>query len=163
MPAELNAEFSHRTSGSGGVDVIDATRNRVIAEYVAEHGRETSVAAAARLRQQATLETRPEKELHSLADLTKKWRTRATALLGEDATTWAQHLLSLGAAEARLRADDVALDQVGDIAAVVLMEVVHRRSVWNRWNIHAETMRPAHGRAFCLRRRRRCTDCSVGP
>ncbi|WP_454115335.1 AAA family ATPase [Microbacterium lacticum] len=148
VPAELIAEFSRRTTGSGGVDGIDATKNRLIAEYVAAHGREPSAAAVAGLRQQATLETRPEKELHSLADLTKEWRERATTLLGEDATTWAQHLLALGLSEARLRADDVALDQVADIATVVLMEVANRRSVWNRWNIHAETMRQLMGVRF---------------
>lgn len=148
VPAELIAEFSRRTTGTGGVDGIDATKNRLIAEYIATHGREPSAAAVARLRQQATLETRPEKELHSLADLTKEWRERATTLLGEDATTWAQHLLSLGSSEARLRADDVALDQVTDIATVVLMEVANRRSVWNRWNIHAETMRQLMGVRF---------------
>ncbi|WP_454115695.1 MobF family relaxase [Microbacterium lacticum] len=148
VPAELIAEFSRRTTGAGGVDGIEATKNRLIAEYVAAHGREPSAAAVARLRQQATLETRPEKELHSLADLTKEWRERATTLLGEDATTWAQHLLALGLSEARLRADDVALDQVADIATVVLMEVANRRSVWNRWNIHAETMRQLMGVRF---------------
>lgn len=148
VPAELIAEFSRRTTGTGGVDGIDATKNHLIAEYIATHGREPSAAAVARLRQQATLETRPEKELHSLADLTKEWRERATTLLGEDATTWAQHLLSLGSSEARLRADDVALDQVADIATVVLMEVANRRSVWNRWNIHAETMRQLMGVRF---------------
>ncbi len=148
VPAELIAEFSRRTTGAGGVDGIDATKNRLITEYVAVHGREPSAAAVARLRQQATLETRPEKELHSLADLTKEWRERATTLLGEDATTWAQHLLSLGSSEARLRADDVTLDQVTDIATVVLIEVANRRSVWNRWNIHAETMRQLMGVRF---------------
>ncbi len=148
VPADLIAEFSRRTTGSSGVDGIDATKNRLIAEYIAAHGREPSAAAVARLRQQATLETRPEKELHSLADLTREWRTRATALLGEDATTWAQHLFALGSSEARLRADDVGLDQVTDIATVVLMEVANRRSVWNRWNIHAETMRQLMGVRF---------------
>lgn len=43
----------------------------------------------AKLRQQATLETRPEKELHSPAELTAEWGERATLTLGEDATTWA--------------------------------------------------------------------------
>lgn len=66
VPAELIAEFSRRTTGTGGVDGIEATKNRLIAEYIAAHGRDPSAAAVARLRQQATLETRPEKELHSL-------------------------------------------------------------------------------------------------
>ncbi|MFM9662907.1 hypothetical protein, partial [Streptomyces scabiei] len=79
----------------------------------------------ARLRQQATLETRPEKVLHSLAELTAEWRERATLTLGEDATTWAQHLLDQGETEALLRADDLGLEQLDDLATVVLMTVAN--------------------------------------
>ncbi|MBL7296299.1 relaxase domain-containing protein, partial [Escherichia coli] len=93
-------------------------KNLPIEQYVAEHGRQLSAATIAILRQQATLETRPEKELHSLADLTADWRERAELVLGEDAPTWAQHLLDRDAAEARLRADDLGLEQIDDLASV---------------------------------------------
>lgn len=149
VPAELIAEFSRRTTGTGdGVEGIEQVKNRLIAEHVAEHGRQPSAATIARLRQQATLETRPDKELHSLAELTAQWRERATVVLGEDATTWAGLLLAQGSAEARLRADDVGLEKVQDIAAVVLMEVGNRRATWTRWNLHAESMRQIMGVRF---------------
>lgn len=149
VPAELIAEFSRRTTGtSDGAEGIEQVKNRLIAEYVAEHGRRPSAATIARLRQQATLETRPDKELHSLAELTAEWRERATVVLGEDATIWAGLLLARGPAEARLRADDVGLEQVQDIAAVVLMEVGNRRATWTRWNLHAESMRQIMGVRF---------------
>ncbi|WP_448233178.1 MobF family relaxase [Microbacterium lacticum] len=148
VPTELIAEFSRRTTGGGDGEGIEAVKNRLIAEYAATHGRQPSAATIARLRQQATLETRPEKTLHSLAELTAQWRARATSLLGEDATTWAQHLLAREASEGRLRADDIRLDQVTDLATVVLMEVSNRRSVWNRWNLHAEAMRQLMGARF---------------
>lgn len=148
VPAELIAAFSRRTTGTGSANGIDAVKDRLIAEYAAAHGRQPSAATIARLRQQATLETRPQKELHSLAELTREWRARATGILGEDATTWAQHVLARDSSEARLRADDVSLDQIADLAAVVLLEVSNRRSVWNRWNLHAEAMRQLMGARF---------------
>lgn len=149
VPAELISEFSRRTTGgSDGAEGIEQVKNRLIEQYVAEHGRQPSAATIAKLRQQATLETRPEKELHSLADLTAGWRARAEVVLGQDAPTWAQHLLDRGATEARLRADDLAPEQIEDLASVVLMEVANRRATWGRWNLHAETMRQIMGVRF---------------
>lgn len=141
VPAALVAEFSRRTAGGVGVAGIEQVKDRLIAEYTAEHGHAPSARMIARLRQQATLETRPVKELHSLAELTAEWRDRATGMLGEDATTWAQHLLERGSGEAGLRADDLGVEQVSDLAAVVLMEVGNRRATWGRLNVHAEAMR----------------------
>ena len=149
VPAALIAEFSRRTTGGvDGAEGIEQVKNRLIEQYVAEHGRQPSAATIAKLRQQATLETRPEKELHSLADLTADWRARAELVLGQDAPTWAQHLLDQGATEARLRADDLGLEQIEDLATVVLMEVANRRATWGRWNLHAETMRQIMGVRF---------------
>lgn len=154
VPAALIAEFSRRTTGgSDGGEGIEQVKNRLIEQYVATHGRQPSAATIAKLRQQATLETRPEKELHSLADLTADWRARAEVVLGEDAPTWAQHLLDPGATEARLRADDLGLEQIEDLASVVLMSVVlmsvaNRRATWGRFNLHAETMRQIMGVRF---------------
>ena len=149
VPAALIAEFSRRTTGgSDGAEGIEQVKNRLIEQYVAEHGQQPSAATIAILRQQATLETRPEKVLHSLAELTADWRARAEVVLGEDATTWAQHLLDRGATEARLRADDLGLEQIEDLATVVLMEVANRRATWGRWNLHAETMRQIMGVRF---------------
>ncbi len=149
VPAALISEFSRRTTGTrDGAEGIEAVKNRLIEQYVAEHGRQPSARVVAKLRQQATLETRPEKELHSLAELTAEWRERATLTLGEDATTWAQHLLDQGATEALLRADDLGLEQLDDLATVVLMTVANRRATWGRWNVHAETARQLMGVRF---------------
>ncbi|WP_232818136.1 MULTISPECIES: MobF family relaxase [Kocuria] len=149
VPAALIAEFSRRTTGGvDGAEGIEQVKNRLIEHYVAEHGRQPSAATIAKLRQQATLETRPEKELHSLADLTADWRARAEVVLGQDAPTWAQHLLDQGATEARPRADDFRLEQIEDLATVVLMEVANRRATWGRWNLHAEMMRQIMGVRF---------------
>ena len=57
-----------------------------------------------KLRAQATLATRPEKQIKSLAGLTRDWRERATRLLGTDATGWARALLRGEAPRRLLRA-----------------------------------------------------------
>lgn len=64
-----------------------------IAEYVAAHGRRPTPAAIMKLRAQATLATRPEKQVRSLADLTDEWRSRATKTLGRDVSTWAREIV----------------------------------------------------------------------
>lgn len=141
VPSELIAEFSRRTTGSVGVEGIEQAKNRLIRDYQDIHGHAPSPDTIARLRQQATLETRPEKELHSLAELTTDWRERATRVLGTDAPTWAQDVLARAPGASRLRAEDLDAQQVEDLAAVVVMTVADRRSTWTRWNLHAEAMR----------------------
>src|SRR5690625_1521013 len=81
VPEELVQEFSTRARH------IDSETDRLIAEYVDKRGRRPSSATIMKLRAQAPLATRPDKEVRSLADLTERWRTRATGLLGQDATT----------------------------------------------------------------------------
>src|SRR5690625_3915689 len=66
VPATLLAEFSRRTTGTrDGAEGIEQVKNRLIEQYVAEHGRQPSPATIAKLRQQATLETRPRSEEHT--------------------------------------------------------------------------------------------------
>ena len=108
VPEELLAEFSTRARH------IDAEKNKLIAEYVAKHGRQPSTATIIKLRAQATLATRPEKEVRSLADLTAEWRTRATGVLGHDATGWARTITD-NDKPLLLRADDVPLDASGTL------------------------------------------------
>lgn len=148
VPAELTEAFSRRTLGVDGGEGIDDAARRLIGQYRAKHGRSPSASVEAKLRQQATLETRPDKELRSLAELTADWRQRATATLGQDATTWARELLTHLPADAILRADDVPLEQVHDLAGVVLMEVGNRRATWGRYNLHAEAARQTMGVRF---------------
>src|SRR5690625_6438499 len=81
VPEELVQEFSTRARH------IDSETDRLIAEYVDKRGRRPTSATIMKLRAQATLATSPDKEGRSLADLTERWRTRATGLLGQDART----------------------------------------------------------------------------
>ncbi|MDN5757789.1 MAG: relaxase domain-containing protein [Tomitella sp.] len=138
---ELIEEFSTRSHD------IDAEADRLIAAYVAEHGRRPSAKTIVRLRAQATLATRPDKHVHSLADLTAGWRDRATHVLGEDATGWASRITQTQAARP-LRADDVPLEVIAELGQTVVEVVGEKRSTWRRWNLHAEASRQSMGWRF---------------
>ena len=141
---ELIGEFSTRSHH------IEAEKDRLIVEYVATHGRQPSARVVLKLRAQATLATRPEKHIHSLADLTRQWRERAGRVLGQDPTGWARTLTHQAAdAPARvLRADDVPLDVVREVGLSVMAVVSEKRSTWTRWNLHAEASRQLMGWRF---------------
>ena len=135
----LIGEFSSRAHD------IDAKAQRLITEYVVKHGRQPSKVTILKLRQQATLATRPDKQVKSLAELTQGWRERATSVLGQDATTWASRLLSNDGRPAIIRSDDIPIDTVADLAQSVLEAVGEKRATWRRWNLWAEAARETMG------------------
>ncbi|WP_442928454.1 MobF family relaxase [Microbacterium sp. LB16] len=134
VPEDLVLEFSTRAHQ------IDAEKDHLIAEYVERYGRQPSTATVIKLRAQATLTTRPEKQVRSLADLTTEWRKRTTKKLGRDASEWARETIPAGVVRL-LRADDVPLDEIEAIAHEVVEAVGAKRSTWHRWNLTAETAR----------------------
>lgn len=142
VPEELVAAFSSRSRH------IDIEKDRLIDEYIATHGRAPSKVTVIRLRQQATLSTRPEKQLRSLADLTHEWRIRASRLLGRDATTWARAVIRDADAPTPLRAEDVSHSILNQLAARVVEAASERRSTWTHWNLYAEGARQTMGWRF---------------
>jgi len=134
VPEELVAEFSSRSRH------IDVEKNRLIAEYVEKHGRQPSTATIIKLRAQATLTTRPEKQVRSLAYLTAEWRQRAGRFLGADATAWARSVTA-NETPLLLRADDIPLDVIASLGQSVVDVVGEKRSTWRRWNLTAEAAR----------------------
>lgn len=141
VPDQLIAEFSTRARH------IDAETDRLIAEYIAVHGRRPTPVATMKLRAQATLATRPEKHVRSLADLTYEWRSRTTKTLGRDATTWAREITD-NEKPLLLRADDVPLGVIGELGCSVVEVVGEKRSTWRRWNLMAEASRHTMGWRF---------------
>jgi conjugative relaxase-like TrwC/TraI family protein len=137
VPEALRREFSRRTEG-GADPGIDERKEELIAAYRETHGHEPSDRLVIRLRQQATLETRPVKQVRSLADLTAEWRQRAANVLGLDATTWARTVAGSDARPGALRADDLTPAALDDLAVGVLSVIEGRRIVWGRWNLWAE-------------------------
>ena len=144
VPDELVTEFSTRSRH------IEAEKDRLIAGYVAKHGRQPSARTVLKLRAQATLATRPEKQVRSLADLTAEWRQRAGRVLRRDANGWARTFTASTADAPRrvLRADDVPLDVVREVGQTVMETVGEKRSTWTRWNLHAEASRQLMGWRF---------------
>ncbi len=134
VPEALVKEFSTRAQH------IDAESDRLIERYVETHGRRPSPATIMKLRAQATLSTRPEKEVRSLAALTASWRERAGRVLGSDATSWARGVTA-NEEPLLLRADDVPLDVIDSLGADVVAAVAEKRSTWHRWNLTAEAAR----------------------
>ncbi|GAA4194604.1 hypothetical protein GCM10022288_30300 [Gryllotalpicola kribbensis] len=141
VPQTLVAEFSTRARH------IDAETDRLIENFVSEHGRRPSPATIMKLRAQATLSTRPEKEIRSLADLTASWRERAGQVLGSDATGWARGV-TRNEAPLLLRADDIPLVVIASLGREVVAAVGEKRSTWHRWNLTAEAARQTMGYRF---------------
>ncbi|MDA8298183.1 MAG: relaxase domain-containing protein [Actinomycetota bacterium] len=142
VPDELIAEFSSRSAA------IDAETDRLIDAYVTDHGHRPDKRAVLRLRQQATLSTRPDKTHYSLAELTDQWRRRADRVLGQDADTWADHLLATSNGTVVVRAEDVGRDELVALAQAVVEQVQEKRSTWGRWNLSAEASRQTMGLRF---------------
>ena len=139
---ELVAEFSNRSRA------IEIEKNRLVEQYERDHGRAPDAATVIKLRATATLTTRPEKHVHSLAELTDSWRTRANRVLGGDATRWARALLARGArgdsvelARGLLRAGDVSPVAITEVARATVGAVSQKRSTWKHWNLWAEASR----------------------
>lgn len=139
---ELVAEFSSRTRQ------IEQEKARLIDSYVARHGRQPSARTVVKLRAQATLATRPEKQVRSLADLTAEWRERTGRVVGEDATRWARTAAAVSEPVRLPRADDISLETIAELGGSVVDVVGESRSTWRRWNLHAEASRQLMGVRF---------------
>jgi len=138
----LMAEFSQRAGQ------IAAHHAEQVAAFVAAHGRQPTVVEAMRLRQVATVATRPAKGHASLAELTDGWRARAHRHVPADAqVAWVASLAGRNDLPL-LRADDLAGPILADAAESVLAAVAERRSTFTEMNLLAEAHRVLHGVRF---------------
>ncbi|GAB2481179.1 hypothetical protein GCM10027063_24140 [Promicromonospora xylanilytica] len=137
VPEDLISEFSSRSRD------VDIRTDELIAQYEARHGRRPSPETINKLRAQATLETRPEKQIRSLTDLTAEWHHRAQPHLGET-TEWAHDVITSGLGYV-FRADDVSADLVDKLGSRVVDVVSQKRATWTYWNLWAEATRQTMG------------------
>jgi hypothetical protein len=93
-----------------------------------------------KLRAQATLSTRPGKEVHALAELTAQWRERARRVLGVDATVWASAAVA-SSQPTVLRAEHVPQVTIAALGLSVMHAVSEKRATWRHWNLAAEAAR----------------------
>jgi conjugative relaxase-like TrwC/TraI family protein len=141
VPETLMREFSQRSAA------IEAGTRDLVEAFVSARGRQPSPLEIVKLRQQATLQTRPDKTHRSLADMTEGWRKRAKTYVGDDLTAWVSSLRDRNDLPL-LRASDLGDEILADAAGVAVTKVAERRATFSRANILAEVHRQLHGVRF---------------
>ena len=111
VPETLLAEFSQRAAA------IEERKEVLIPAFVAAHGRPPTTTEIIKLRQRATLETRPAKEHRPLGAMTEGWRQRAEHYVGSDPQAWVAGLSDRNDLPL-LRAGDLADEILADAASV---------------------------------------------
>ena len=142
VPESLMAEFSQRA------EQIEASKDGLIEAFVADHGRQPTGVEIVRLRQQATIATRPAKTHRSLAEMTEHWRRRAAdvdASYAEEA--WVASLRGRNDLP-RLCASDLEAPILYDSARAVVAAVAERRATFRRDNLLDEAHRLLEGVRF---------------
>ncbi len=141
VPEALMVEFSRRATA------IEDAKNTLLTEFVAFHGRQSTSTEVLRLRQRATLETRPDKTHHGLSELTGEWQERAATFVGRDPAAWVATLAGRNDLPL-LRSSDLADAILDDAAGVAVQTVAERRATFSRSNLLAEVHRQLHGVRF---------------
>ena len=134
VPEALVVEFSTRSRH------IDIATDALIDAYLSRHGHRPGPVTIMKLRAQATLCTRPAKDVRSLSELTAAWRERAGRVLGADATKWAIASAANSPAPT-LRAEDVPREAIDALGLSVMTSVSEKRATWRQWNLAAEAAR----------------------
>jgi conjugative relaxase-like TrwC/TraI family protein len=137
----LIAEFSQRA------EQIEAAKNDLVERFVQRRGRQPSSIEMLRLRQQATLATRPDKQHRSLAAMTEAWRERARPYIGQDTVAWVATLRNRSDLPA-LTSADLADEMLRDAAGAALAAVAQKRATFSHANVLAEVHRQLHGVRF---------------
>jgi conjugative relaxase-like TrwC/TraI family protein len=137
----LREEFSRRSSD------IEAAKDVLVEAFAASQGRQPSAREVLKLRQQATLRTRPDKHVKSLAELVDGWRGRAREVLCSDPVAWVETLAGRNDLPL-LRAGDLADEMLAEAAKVAVHTVAQKRATFARSNVFAEVLRQFQGVRF---------------
>lgn len=131
----LIREFSSRSR------LINLETDRLVAEWVTEHGHPPTAATIIKLRQQATLATRvPKAELPTpLHELSRQWRERAADKGFQPADILAATIDR--SSDSPFAFTDFTVDWIDSVASLARERVAGKRSTWNRWNLLAEAER----------------------
>jgi conjugative relaxase-like TrwC/TraI family protein len=156
----LLAEFSQRSTA------IDERTTILIDQFMTTRGRRPTSTEVIRLRQQATLETRPHKVYRSLGDMTVDWRHRAEPFVGDQPESWVASLASRNALPLLCSADLVD-EMLADVATVALTKVGERRATFSQFNVAAEVHRQLHAVRFArpserIHTAKRAVDLALG-
>ena len=137
VPDPLLGEFSTRSKR-----IEEATRG-LVADFTARFGHTPARAEVLKLRQQATLQTRPEKTLRPLPQLIADWRARAQARTPIGGLL--ARVLGRTGDTRPLTASELTEARLAGLAAAALSGLQDRRATWNRWNVRAEAARATRG------------------
>jgi hypothetical protein len=124
----LLAMFSRR-SAAIGVEL-----DELVEAFTAARGRAPDRVEVLRLRQQATLNSRPDKQVRPVAEMVAGWQARAILATGNTPNELVAAALCASTTPAPAASVEV-------LAAVVLNGVEQRRSTWTRTNLLAEAAR----------------------
>jgi conjugative relaxase-like TrwC/TraI family protein len=135
----LMAEFSRRSEG------IELEKIRLITQFQEDHGRLPTDVEVLRLRQTATLATRPAKRGHSLSSLTEEWTTRARPYLN---TVPGAFVAGLAGNRTVLSMSNVTAEAIATLGHTVLETAATKRATFSLSNLRAESNRLLQGRRF---------------
>ncbi|CAM3808922.1 MobF family relaxase [Occultella aeris] len=122
---------------------INDSYAELVAQYRAAHGHEPPRAAQYKMAQQATLDTRMQKETGiPLAERVQQWRARATRALGSEVAVRDRVAAALAPEAPSTPRSPETVEQ---IATSVLEAMGYRRATWTRFHVHAEALRHARG------------------
>ena len=141
VPESLMAEFSSRSAA------VEVRKDELVAQYASAHGHQPSDVSVLKLRQQATLETRPAKEHRGLDELSRQWRDRAESYVGTEHSSWVAELAQRNDLPL-LSVGDLADEILTDAASVAVRTVAERRATFTRANLLAELHRQFQGVRF---------------
>ncbi len=135
---DLLAAFSTRSAS------IASELAKLSARFHADHGRAPTRTEVVKLRQQATLATRPAKTPHPLGDLLVRWADTARQVTGRTPRQITAEVLFRDPGRP-IRSAQVGDDVVTGIATMVSQGLVDRRATFTEWNMWAETARATRG------------------
>ncbi len=143
IPDPLLHAFSSRSQAIG-VHLQD-----LVAAFTDTHGREPNRVEVVRLRQQATLATRPDKHVTALAQLRQRWRATAETVTGQPAEAIVRGALTStdGGGASILTTDptpppvDVSGALLARYADATVAGVSTRRATWTHANLLAQAAR----------------------
>ena len=135
---DLLAAFSTRSAS------ITSELAGLSARFHADHGRAPTRTEVLKLRQQATLATRPEKTSHPLGELLSRWADTARQVTGRTPRQITAEVLARDPGRP-VRSTQVGDEAVTRIATMVSQGLVERRATFTEWNMWAETARATRG------------------
>jgi conjugative relaxase-like TrwC/TraI family protein len=138
----LMAEFSRRS------EQIAEHSERLRAEFNLAHDRMPTAVEDMRLHAVATIATRPDKQRHSLGELTETWRSRAAGHVARDEQLAFVSNLKNRNELPLLRADDLGEAILSDAAEAVVTTVAEHHATYGRQNLLAGAHRILHGVRF---------------